>query len=199
MKPIYRKYSKRAALIWAGCLVLFLVAYFLLLGPQNGSRKLVEQQLAEKRQIYETAQKAAQKETKARLNKQVEQLQSKLNDFVFDYEYSANLTFDISQMATDKQVGSFSIKGKDSRNEPTGAECQYISETYMTVGFVGTFNEFAAFLNTLERHRPVVFVDRFSIESPKKKDADPKVNMDLAVIVGKRADSGHDDDTKNTI
>ena len=179
-----------AGLIWAACFVVFLLAYILVLGPQKNYEKSIENKLAEKKQVYESALRAAQKETKIRLNEQIERLQSRLEDFVIDFEGSANLTFDISQIANEKNVASFSIKNKDSRAPSTIPECKYICENQIVINFIGGFNQFATFLNALERHRPVLFVDKFSITRSAQDDSDCQVSLDVAAVVKKQQFEG---------
>ncbi len=190
MKPIYKKYLTKTALVWVGCFVLFFLVHLFVLAPQKKNRKQVEKQLAEKKQMYDSVLKVTQKETRIQLNEQIEHLRNRLKDFVIDYEDSANLTFDISQMANKKKVASFSIKNKDKKNRRSSAipDYDYISENHIDVSFTAGFNQFAALLNALERHRPVVFVDKFIITRPKRDNSAHQVNMDLAVLVRKRQD-----------
>lgn len=180
----YRKYFMTGALIWAGCFIVFLFVYMIVLAPQKKTRKQIENQLAEKKQIYNSALKATQEETRIWLNEQIENLRNKLDGFVIDFEDSANLTFDISQIANEKKLDSFSIKGKDTGKDPT--DFKYLCENYIDVGFTAAFNQFAAFLNALERHWPVIFVDSFKIIRSRRDDPGHKVNMSLAVFVRKR-------------
>ena len=198
MDSIYKKNFKVVALVWAGCLVLFAFVYIYVLSPQRKTKKQLDAQLAKQKQMYDAASKAAQEETKARLNEQVERLQNSLKDFVIDFEDSANLTLDISQIASQKRVDSFSIEGKtEGRNRGRGTSrgseipgCEYIREDYITVNFAAAgFTQFAGFLNALERHRPVIFIDKFQIERSKKQDSSHEVSMDLAVFVRKRSDT----------
>ncbi len=173
-------------LIWAACFVIFLLAYMLVLGPQKNYEKSIENKLAERKQVYESALRAARKETKIRLTEQIERLQSRLQDFVIDFEDSANLTFDISQIANEKNVASFSIKSKDGRGPSTITEAKYIRENLIVISFIGGFNQFATFLNALERHRPVLFVDKFSITRSGQDDSGYQVSLDVATVVKKQ-------------
>ena len=102
----YKKYIMTSGIIWAACLVLSVLIYFLVLGPQNRTRKRIKSELEDKKQKYEFAQNSAKEETKIRLYKQIEDLHNKLDFFVIDFEDSANLSFDISQIASDKKVAS---------------------------------------------------------------------------------------------
>ena len=186
----HKKYLTTAGLIWAACFAVFLLAYILVLGPQKKHEKRLENKLVERKQVYESAQKAAQKETKIRLNEQIERLQTRLEDFVIDFEGSANLTFDISQIANEKKVASFSIKSKDGRGTSTISEAKYIRENHIVISFIGGFNQFATFLNALERHRPVLFVDKFAITRSGQDDSGYQVSLNVAAFVKKQQSEG---------
>jgi len=182
----YRKHFTTVALIWAGSLILFFLAYMIVLAPQQKSKKQVENQLAETKQTHDSAIKAGQEESKIKLNEEIENLRNKLKDFVVDFEDSANLIFDISQIATEKKVDSFSIKGQEDRRGSTGLDLKHLREHRIDINFAGGFNQFATFLNALERHQPVVFVDNFKVTRSARGDSSHKVNMKLAVFVRKR-------------
>ena len=185
----YRKHFTTVGLIWAGCLILFAFAYIIVLAPQRKSKKQVQNQLAESQRMYDSAINATKEETKIRLKEEIENVQAKLKDFVIELEESANLTFDISQIANEKKVDSFSIKDQENHRGSAGAELEHLRENYINISFEGGFNQFAAFLNALERHRPVVFVDNFRITRSRQEDKGNKVDMKLAVLVRKRQDS----------
>ena len=190
MKPIYRKYFTTVALVWAGCFVLFTFVYMLALTPHKKSKKHLENQLAEKKRMYSSVLETAKEETKLELKEQIERFRSGLKNFVIDFEDSANLTFDISQIATEKNVASFKIRAKDKRGGSSAIpNCNHIRENHIDISFTAGFNRFAAFLNALERHRPVVFVDKFTITRSDQDDTGHQVNMSLAVFVKKRQDS----------
>ncbi len=185
---IYRKYLTTAALIWAACFMLFFFVYMLVLRPQRGSKKQVENKLTEKKQMYESALKATQEEARSQLNEQIERLRNRLGDFVIDFENSANLTFDISQIAGEEKLASFSVKSRDSSKVSAVPNCNYIGENHIDVSFTALFPQFATFLNALERYRPVLFVDKFTVSSGRG-DSNPQANVNLVVFVRKRQDS----------
>jgi len=185
----YSKYFKTVALAWAGCFILFVLAYMVVLVPQQKSQKQVENQLAETKQMYDSAIDAGKEKTKTRLNEELENLRNKLKDFTVDFENSANLTFDISQIANEKKVESFGIKTQEDSLNSARLGLKYIKENQININFEGDFNQFATFLNALERHRPVLFVDNFKITRSQRDDSSHKVNMKLAVFVRKQQDS----------
>ena len=183
---IHKKYLITAGLIWAVFFVVFLLVYIIVLGPQKNNKKRIDSKLAEKKQVYESALRAAQKETKAQLNEQIEHLQSRLKDFVADFEDSANLTFAISQIADEKKIASFSIKGKDNLVLSGKPGSKYISENHIVISFIGGFNQFATFLSALERHRPVLLIDKFTITRSGQDDSVFRANLNVAAFVRKQ-------------
>jgi Tfp pilus assembly protein PilO len=192
----HKKYLLTSAIIWAACFVIFLLAYMLNVRPQKNSKKLIESKLAEKKQVYESALRAAKEETKIRLNEQIESLQSRLKDFVADFEDSVNLTFDLSQIADEKKVTSFGSKVKSNRGLTMKKdEYNYIRENQINISFTGDFNQFATFLNTLERHRPVIFVDKFTLTRSARDESVYLVNLSVVAFVRKQQDGKTADKT----
>ena len=185
---IYRKYLTRTAIAWAACLVLFILAYILILGPQKSNRKRLESTLAEKKELYEFAQRSTQEQTKISLNEQIEGLRDTLKDFVVDLEDSANLTFDIGRIANEENVSSFSIKNKDKNGVSEIPDCNSICENHIDISFVAGFNQFATCVNAMERHQPILFVNEFTISRSNKEESMYQVNLDVAAFVKKQQD-----------
>ena len=184
---IPKKYLIASGVIWAVYFVIFLLAYMFIVRPQKNSKRLVESRLAEKQQVYESALRAEQEETKIRLNEQIESLQNRLKDFVAEFEDSANLTFDLSQIAEEKKVASFSSKVKSNRGITRNKdEYKYIHENQINISFTGDWNQFATFLNSLERRRPVIFVDKFTIARVGQDESVFRVNLNVTAFVRKQ-------------
>jgi hypothetical protein len=183
----YRKYLLISGIIWAACLVLSVLAYFVVLGPQIQARKRLESEFAEKKQTYEFAQNAAKEETKKRLHRQIEELQNKLGLFVIDSEDSTNLSFDISQIAGEKKVTSLTVENKKSnRTNPAVSDPNTIFESHISVSFIAGFQQFATLLNALERNKPVLFVKEFTIALSNQNDSAYQVKLDVTAFVRKQ-------------
>ena len=183
---MYRTYLMRAAIVWVACVMLFLVAHLILLKPQINSKMNLQNTLNEKKQLYESAQKAADEQTKIRLNEEIESLRNTLKNFVVEQEDAANLTFDIGRIASKKDLSLFSIKNKDKRGAAKIPESNSIFENHIDINFVAGFNQFATFVNALERHQPVLFVNEFSIARSNNNDSGYKVTLDVATFVKKQ-------------
>ena len=73
------------ALIWAGSLVLFVLAYVVVLSPQLKSKQDVETEFAETKRKYDSVIEMSQEETKTRFKEELESLHNNLKDFAVDH------------------------------------------------------------------------------------------------------------------
>ncbi len=187
---ILRKNSsnlKILAIVWMASLMLAVLAYMLLLSPQNSRKKDLLNTLTEEKQTYELAQKAAQQETQICLTEQIVALRDRLKTFMVDSDEADNLTFDISRIAQDKNVDSLKVENKS--NSFTAEEDnarKNINERHIDISFSAGFSQFAAFLNALERHQPVLFVNQFKLTLSSQGRQTYRVNMDVAALVKKQ-------------
>lgn len=195
----YKKYFMSTALIWTFCLITFVLAYIFAMGPRYQTRKKIERELAESRQDYESAQQASKEETIVRLNDEIELLQNKLDSFVLDLKSAQDLTFDISRIAGESKVSSFNIKSDDMRASSASADPNNIFEKRITVSFIAGFREFAVFLNSLERHQPVLFIDAFTLSRQNNDNTTYQVSLDIAALVRKQQTAKKANDNIETI
>ena len=183
---IYKKYLIRTAIAWAVCLVLFILAYIFILGPQKSNRRNLDSTLAEKKELYELAQRATKEETKTRLNEQIEALRETIKKFVVNPEASADLTFDIKRIADKENISSFSIKNDDKQGIAEIPDCNNICENHIDISCTAGFNQFATFVNALERYQPVLFVNEFTISRSNKGEPTYQISLDIAAFVRKQ-------------
>jgi Tfp pilus assembly protein PilO len=183
---VYKKHFTTVALIWAACFTVFVFGYLLFLAPQSSTKKQIENKLTDKKQRYESITKVAQEENRIRVKEEVERLRNRLEDFVIDFKDSANLTFDISKIAGEKKVTAFSIKSKDAATVSPIPDCKYICEGRIEISFTAGFNQFATFLNALERHRPTLFVDSFTISHSRRDESGCQATMSTVMLVRKQ-------------
>ncbi|MEJ2646857.1 MAG: hypothetical protein P8016_00450 [Sedimentisphaerales bacterium] len=189
----YKKYLRMMGFIWASCLVIFVLAYFLVMSPQNKTRNEIERDLAESKQEYESARQAAREETTRRLKEEIGLLQDKLDMFVLDFKSAEDLTFDISRIAGESKVSSFNIRNDDIRASSASVDPNNIFEKHINVSFIAGFREFALFLNSLERHQPVLFIDAFTLSRQNNDKTTYQVSLDIAALVRKQQTAKTDD------
>jgi len=186
MKSDIKKRCTTVGLIWIASLIVLGFVYMLFLEPQRERRKEIGARLSECKKAYAAALVAAQEQTQARLAKQVGALESRLDDFVVDFDDSANLTFDISATALKHNIESFSITSLKEGGGSADTGFKDVAISRFNVSFTAEFNQFAAFLNALERHRPTIIVEGFTIARSGVPGRGHGAKLDLAVLVRRR-------------
>ena len=182
MKSNIAKYIKLAALIWSCCFIVFLLVFLLVLSPLNRHRTQVESEFKKVKSDADSALLASEEETKIRLNEQIQDLNDTLGNFVIESENTSNLIYQISGISNEIELKAFQIT-PTGQNISTFDNCKYISGQLYQVGFIASFNQFATFLNALERYRPVIFIDTFSITRSRQGENGHTVDMQLAILV----------------
>jgi hypothetical protein len=188
-----KKYLKAAGVLWTACLAAFLLAYFLVLVPQAQTRDELDAELATKDKALADAREYAARQAKGLPEKEIDDLQRRFGDFVFDPEGSGDLTFTINQIATDRQIPSSVNINVGDRKGSGKPDFAHIAESTVDISFTAGFNQFLNLTNALERHRPVVFVDTFAITRSRKADARHPVSMKLAVLLAQDENPGSSD------
>jgi type II secretory pathway component PulM len=176
-------------IVWGVSLVLFVIAYYLFIAPQLKVKAHLLTEAAEKKEQLDMAINASVEENKKKLAAEVELFRAMLNSYVSEYEESANLTFAISRVAGDKQVNAFTVKTSEQDMQHDVLTSKNLQENRMEISYTSDFIQFVNFLNTLERHQPVVFVDRFRVQRGDQGGASNKVDMSLSFFVRKKQDS----------
>ena len=183
MKLVHRKYIKTTALIWLGCFVMLGFIYMLVLAPQKKLKKQAEETLAEQKHLHGQAVIATQPGTAVNNDKQIKSLMDTFSTFATDSENLPDITFEISQMAGKRQLNQPAIKTADNGRYCSIPSNLHIAESQISINFKSNFRCFAGFINELERHKPVIFVDNFSITRSPDGNSNHSVNMKMSVFV----------------
>lgn len=184
----YRKYILAMGIVWTASLVVFALAYYIVIIPQLKTKAQLLKESTEKKRLFESAVSATLEDNKKKLVGEVEELKAGLSNYVSEYEESANLTFSISRVAADKQVSDFTIKTSEQGRGQNTLAANNLQENHIEVAFASNFLQFASFLNTLERHHPVIFVDRFKVLRGDRNGTPDKADMTLSYFVRKKLD-----------
>ena len=180
---IRHRYLLIMATTWGPCLALSACAYTLVLHPKYQYKRELRRDVAHAKEEYSRAFEATKGKSRARLAEEVERLQSRTSDFVVDIERAPDLAFEISELANAMHLDSFGMRPAGKRGLNAIADCGRIGEKRIDVSFNTRFPQFAAFLNALERHRPALFVDSFTINRPLEVSSEPQIDMQMAVLV----------------
>jgi len=186
MKRDCKKYLGIVALIWLPCFLVFILVYLLVIRPQNQKLQELEAKLMQAEQLYRAVENTMQEKGRAELNRQLELCRAKIKDYVVEEKDSADLTFAISKIANERRVSNFNIRMADSQTASANTGLKYIYEKRISVDFSADFNQFAGFLNDLERYQPVIFVNDFKMSRSNENPTGHSYSMDLVVLVRKR-------------
>jgi hypothetical protein len=173
------------AIAWGPCLLVAAASYAVILHPQLDHRKELEALVASSKERYSRAIEAAKEKDQSRLAGQVESLHDRIGNFVVSLADAPDLAFKIGELANEAKLTSFGMRPANRNGPDALPDSEHIVEKHVGLTFSGEFSRFAAFLNTLERHHPVLFVETFAISRPMEKDSEPQANLELAVLVEK--------------
>jgi hypothetical protein len=180
---VRNKYLMVTAVVWGVCLALTAASYAVILRPHMDYGKALEAKVAVCKEQYAQAVQAAKEKDQDRLVQQVESLRNRVADFVVSLQEAPDLAFKIGELANEAKLESFGLRPVSNSRPEALPDFERIGERRAALTFSGGFRRFAAFLNTLERHHPVIFVETFTITRPVEKDSEPQASMELAVLV----------------
>lgn len=181
-----KKRFKWVVIAWICCLAVFLLAYVVFLMPQERDKAQLAGRLAQRRSEAAQARQGASEHTKDGLEREIAALQSTLDQFVMVPSRAAYLPFEISQITRNMNISSLSLTNTDSEGFLEIDGCSRISAKPLHLSFTASFNRFAGFLNAIERCRPAIFADTFSIACSPGEAAAHQVDMKLLVLVPER-------------
>jgi hypothetical protein len=182
------RYLLVMAIAWGPCLLAAAASYAVVLRPQLDSRKTLTAQVESSKEKYTRAVEAAKEKDQDRLAEQVKGLHSRVDDFVVSRTDAPDLAFRINELANEAKLASLGMRPANRSGPETLSNFERVEEKRVDLTFAAGFRRFAAFLNTLERHHPVVFVETFAINHPTEKDAEPQASLGLALLVEKAAE-----------
>lgn len=183
MKPIYKKWLVVLTLLWGFPAAALIFANGLVLGPQRKAVKHVEAELKEKSQLYNSYMLTSSVPAREIRARKIAKVTEQLEQFVTDIDNLDNLTFKISELATNCGVRSFKSQGLDDGAFSTMTNYDRLGRMTLLMDFGSSFNELARLISLLERHKPIVIVDRFTIMRSSDQSNTHRMNIYLSVYV----------------
>ncbi len=183
MKLIHKKFIAMLGLLWGCSLMAMGGIHFFLLEPQQETLRILESELAEVKEEYRKCEDIGRSEVRRGWERRIEQLGRYLGDYVANPEELDKLVFGISKIGAEVGVKGFFSEaiGEDSYSVMSNYE--YIGVSSTSVEFNGSFSQLAQFINLLERFRPVIFVDEFTIRRVLSEGNKNKVDILFNVFV----------------
>ncbi|AQT69589.1 hypothetical protein STSP2_02782 [Anaerohalosphaera lusitana] len=168
----------------AACITVYLTVL------QNSKNQLSETKklLAEKQDQLEFMEFGQGKQQLNEMRNNLATSSDTLTKFVCPVESISDITFSISQLASDLGLEQYSCEQRKKSPYEKMEGMNNLAVCRLHINFRSEFNEFARFLNKLEKHQPVIFIDKFSIQ-PDSKETGKYVDMVLAFFVDIGPDS----------
>lgn len=185
---VQKLYLAKITIVWTAMVLLCLSAYFFILMPQNRKVQDLNRQINLMDQQVRISQAESTPEAKSRLRKELSVTHNQIKEFVIDPDDSSSLALDIGRLARHAGVSGFASKAATDQPYRDIPNCERIGYQSIDLSFKGSFNHFAAFLSSLERHQPVILIDRFRISQSGHRDQGHDVTMALAILINKNPD-----------
>lgn len=177
------KLKTKLLIIWCLYFAGTAAVYFTVFAAQVAKREQLAIRLDNKVHQLKVIEEAYQGKEVEKLTAQLDEKRHTLEAFCVGFETLPELTLKISEKANELNLSSFSIKSRSDQVKKEIPGYKGLYQSIMDVSFYADFNTFAKFVNTLERNRPVIFVDKFSISNTRQSSVDRgnPVKMTLSV------------------
>ena len=177
-----KPYSIAMLLVWAVSLVLLAVGYFGFYSPLEIELTKVQRDLSESNDMLVLARKAAKDGTLELLYQKSDQARQRIEDYSIAKEGVTGLVLDIGRIANQLELVDYSSEIREKAALSTVEKCKYLTEGWLDIKFEGSFNQFAKFINQLERNHPVVFMEKvFLVRGPEGTDNN-EVKIELSFL-----------------
>jgi hypothetical protein len=177
------RYIIVTAVVWIVSVIALGGGYLLFGAPQESELVQLKNQCAESQNALEKAQMAAQEKTKARQQQQCEEVDQLLSSLSAEQDAVTELVFEIGRIATNElRLIEFSSKNHKQNSYSTVGDSKSVDEVWLKVDFRATFEQFAQFLNRLECHNPVVFVEEVSFRRGTKDAVGHQISLRLSFL-----------------
>lgn len=176
------RYPVMLAAVWIIFLIVSIVGYWQLYQPLQAERIEVQRQFSESSQQLEQARLAARQETKQQIQQRLEHSTQTIADFCVPSESVTNLVFQIGQIANDLHLIDFSSKNQKNAYTSTLGTAKRMSEGWLIVEFFASFEQFARFINQLERNCPAVFVEKVQFRRGTAESKGHDIKLELSFL-----------------
>jgi Tfp pilus assembly protein PilO len=185
MKPPMKlnRYQIIVAAVWVSVGILLGTGYFLFYEPQQSELQQSTSQCNESQASLAQAQLAIGETTRIKQQQRCEEVDALLSALSIPQDAVTELVFEIGRIATnDLRLFEFSSKNHQQKSHPTVGKSKLVSEVWLKVDFQATFEQFAKFLNQLESHTPVVFVEEVAFRRGTGNSPGHKVSLELSFL-----------------
>lgn len=170
-------------LVWVVCLGIIGVGMLLSGGTHSVALVQAERALAESQEKLAFAQSAGKEETKQRTLDRLTQTRESLYTFTCPNAAESALIFRIGQMANTLELKKFTSRVPETVPDKTLEKTERLTEGWLAVDFAADYLKTAAFVNALERHEPVLFVESITLRRSDENPQEATVRMLISYLI----------------
>jgi hypothetical protein len=185
MKPKLSPYKAITAVAWALCIGAIVFGTVFFGGSQSSALDQARRSLQDSQEKLAFAQNAQKSETKQRTKERLVRAQESLNTFSCPASAESALIFQVGQLAHTLKLKQFTSRFPDNAPEQILEKSERLSEGWLTIEFVADYLSLAAFVNSIERHEPVLFVESIHLRPSDGNDEEASVRMNLSYLIRK--------------
>ncbi|HEG42574.1 MAG TPA: hypothetical protein ENH94_00845 [Phycisphaerales bacterium] len=185
MKPVHLKLLVTSGLIWGCSFAILGAAYMCLIFPQAKAGRDINAKLTERKQVHQEYKYANSERARKERNEKIKMLDEKLTLYVAGKKAIDSLPFDINSIADAVNVTNLSSTSKSFIDDSflEIQNCGYIGYTLIDLEFTASFNNFARFVNELERHEPIIFVEELAISRNNENPDENSAKIALSAFI----------------
>lgn len=185
MKSKLSTYTLVTGAVWAACIGFFFVRMMFFDGQSSAAVEQARRDLQESQEKLAFAQSAQKEETKQRTKERLEIAKNSLDTFSCAASKESELIFDIGQLAHTLSLKKFTSRFPENKPEQILDKTDRISEGWLTVEFVADYLALSAFVNSIERHTPVLFVESIQLRPGEDDEHEATIRMNLSYLIRK--------------
>lgn len=157
------KYIKALIIVWLIAFGLILAFYFLALIPESRTLKKYNDQLNRDSKKLEFLRKAKEMRLHQVMDEEITIMKKNCSEILFSESDLSLLDFRIHDIAQECIMYNFANRVISSKKTQDKTKPKAIEERSYLISFNCSFPDFVMFINKLEQHEGVMFVDQFTI------------------------------------
>lgn len=168
---------------WIFTMAILVIAYITYVAPVQAQVDQKRRALSEQTASMKHATELIGNNGTSSSAKQLEVVDKHFGQFVVSPNIAHDFSLEVSRIA--EAIG---IKDITTKNNSPGTfekipNCKKIVENEIKLSGTGTYSQFARLVNATERCRPIVIVDRFTMDAEEEKDEYCKINITFKILV----------------
>ncbi len=186
--PRSTKFVVWILIAWVIGLAVLAIFHFAVVVPNGRALADSRQRVADKVERVTFLRNARSERQQQRIRMEQEDHERQYREFVFDTNDLNRLDFLIRDLAEGHNLADFSGRTVGTATNIGGVGFQRIAQRNLVLSFQCGFAQLVRFINELERHQPVIFVDQFTIRGGPGRQGGLDCDLECSVLYRKAGD-----------